>query len=476
MDLGEKEKFEMERRNEENPLGFHGYMAADSFRPRLWDQPTTSQNSPFCDATRGPSLAAPPRLEMGWNAPDSIPRAGGGAAASCFGLLPQSRPQFPDDPGFIERAARFSNFSSFLPNTFRVNDPAGIYGAPPPPPQKGEAIAGETSQSAAASVDNGFNGGSPQKGRRDAGGEPEFSGGALPETPNSDNTHDEPPSKGPSSGAKKRKRGNQETETDQGRAETQFSGETSQENADGKQRSEPKSSSPAGKGGGKNSVDGGGEAPKEDYIHVRARRGQATNSHSLAERLRREKISERMKFLQDLVPGCSKVTGKAVMLDEIINYVQSLQRQVELATVNPRLDFNIESLLSKEMLQPRGISSSSFDFSPELAHPQLHPPQQGLIQSGIPGLGNSSDLHRRSMNAQLTANQMPGAWDEELHHVIQMGFGGSTHLGVQDLHGESSHIEHQDDDDDDEQWKPCDFSYFFSALANSTSLPKFMRP
>jgi hypothetical protein len=69
--------------------------------------------------------------------------------------------------------------------------------------------------------------------------------------------------------------------------------------------------------------------PPKDYIHVRARRGQATDSHSLAERVRREKISERMKLLQDLVPGCSKVTGKAVMLDEIINYVQSLQRQVE---------------------------------------------------------------------------------------------------------------------------------------------------
>lgn len=27
------------------------------------------------------------------------------------------------------------------------------------------------------------------------------------------------------------------------------------------------------------------EAPKENYIHVRARRGQATNSHSLAERV-----------------------------------------------------------------------------------------------------------------------------------------------------------------------------------------------
>ncbi|KAL6577846.1 hypothetical protein OROMI_010174 [Orobanche minor] len=71
------------------------------------------------------------------------------------------------------------------------------------------------------------------------------------------------------------------------------------------------------------------ESPKQDYILVRARRGQATDSHSLAERARREKISERMKILQELVPGCNKVIGKALVLDEIINYIQSLQRQVE---------------------------------------------------------------------------------------------------------------------------------------------------
>ncbi|CAN1344267.1 Transcription factor BEE 2 [Linum perenne] len=70
-------------------------------------------------------------------------------------------------------------------------------------------------------------------------------------------------------------------------------------------------------------------AEKSEYIHVRARRGQATDSHSLAERARREKISRKMKYLQDLVPGCNKITGRAGMLDEIINYVQSLQRQVE---------------------------------------------------------------------------------------------------------------------------------------------------
>ncbi|CAN7006464.1 unnamed protein product [Brassica rapa subsp. trilocularis] len=82
------------------------------------------------------------------------------------------------------------------------------------------------------------------------------------------------------------------------------------------------------------------QEPPKDYIHVRARRGQATDSHSLAERARREKISERMRTLQNLVPGCDKVTGKALMLDEIINYVQSLQNQVEflsmkLASISP---------------------------------------------------------------------------------------------------------------------------------------------
>ncbi|CAN8270488.1 unnamed protein product [Cochlearia groenlandica] len=104
--------------------------------------------------------------------------------------------------------------------------------------------------------------------------------------------------------------------------------------------------------------------PFKDYIHVRARRGQATDSHSLAERARREKISERMTLLQDLVPGCNRITGKAVMLDEIINYVQSLQRQVEflsmkLATINPRMEFNTNTALSTEMIQPMEFLSQS---------------------------------------------------------------------------------------------------------------------
>ncbi|CAA0839552.1 Transcription factor BEE 2 [Striga hermonthica] len=96
---------------------------------------------------------------------------------------------------------------------------------------------------------------------------------------------------------------------------------------------------------------------KPDYIHVWARRGQATDSHSLAERARREKINKKMKCLQYLVLRCNKVTGKARMLDEIIYYVQSLQKQREflsmkLATVYSRLDFCIDNnIFAKEQLQ-----------------------------------------------------------------------------------------------------------------------------
>ncbi|KAL1548395.1 transcription factor BEE 1-like [Salvia divinorum] len=71
------------------------------------------------------------------------------------------------------------------------------------------------------------------------------------------------------------------------------------------------------------------ERKSAEVVHVRAKRGQATDSHSLAERVRREKINERLRCLQDIVPGCYKTMAMSVMLDEIINYVQSLQNQVE---------------------------------------------------------------------------------------------------------------------------------------------------
>ncbi|KAI4328341.1 hypothetical protein L6164_020700 [Bauhinia variegata] len=130
------------------------------------------------------------------------------------------------------------------------------------------------------------------------------------------------------------------------------------ESRDTKAHAEPSSGKPV-----EQSTQPPAEPPKQDYIHVRARRGQATDSHSLAERARREKISERMKILQDLVPGCNKVIGKALVLDEIINYIQSLQRQVEflsmkLEAVNSRMNPGIE------VFPPKDFGQQTFDTAP----------------------------------------------------------------------------------------------------------------
>ncbi|KAI4318348.1 hypothetical protein MLD38_032067 [Melastoma candidum] len=155
------------------------------------------------------------------------------------------------------------------------------------------------------------------------------------------------------------------------------------------------------------------EVTKTDYIHVRARRGQATDSHSLAERARREKISERMKFLQDLVPGCNKITGKAGMLDEIINYVQSLQRQVEflsmkLAVANPRLDLDIDTLFAKESTLACAPNFPSTEMLSDLsAQAFLHfnPASQLASPSGAGSGVNPNPGIWRTISAPLPATE-----------------------------------------------------------------------
>lgn len=184
------------------------------------------------------------------------------------------------------------------------------------------------------------------------------------------------------------------------------------------------------------------DVPKPDYIHVRARRGQATDSHSLAERVRREKISERMKFLQDLVPGCNKITGKAGMLDEIINYVQSLQRQVEflsmkLAAVNPRLDLDLDNIFAKEMNPACTASFPTIDMLSDITNPAYLPfsPTQTVAScSGMEiGINPDSGL-RRTISAPLSIpdtfvdsscfsqSQQPLTWDLGLQNLYNMEF------------------------------------------------------
>lgn len=165
---------------------------------------------------------------------------------------------------------------------------------------------------------------------------------------------------------------------------------------------------------GKTTAGGGeekdsGEDEKPAYVHVRARRGQATDSHSLAERARREKINARMELLKELVPGCSKVSGTALVLEEIINHVQSLQRQVEylsmrLAAVNPRVDFGgLDNLLTTECGRITGLNCKSGMDLEQVSWPDM----------GVHGARNLAQLQQQFWHGDLAhPHQAASQWEK----------------------------------------------------------------
>ncbi|XP_031249080.1 uncharacterized protein LOC116106913 isoform X2 [Pistacia vera] len=74
----------------------------------------------------------------------------------------------------------------------------------------------------------------------------------------------------------------------------------------------------------------------------------------------RERISEGMKCLQDLVQWCNMITEKGGKADETIAYVQSLQPQVEEITQIGNQNANFEPTLNQddEIVNPSVESSS----------------------------------------------------------------------------------------------------------------------
>ncbi|KAI3412216.1 BHLH domain-containing protein [Psidium guajava] len=67
---------------------------------------------------------------------------------------------------------------------------------------------------------------------------------------------------------------------------------------------------------------------------IRAKRGFATHPRSIAERVRRTRISERMRKLQELVPNMDKQTNTADMLDLAVEYIKDLQKQFKILSDN----------------------------------------------------------------------------------------------------------------------------------------------
>jgi hypothetical protein len=119
-----------------------------------------------------------------------------------------------------------------------------------------------------------------------------------------------------------------------------------------------------------------------------------------------------MKLLQDLVPGCNKVTGKALMLDEIINYVQSLQRQVEflsmkLSSVNDtRLDFNVDALVSKDVMIPSSNNRLHEEGLQSKSSSHHHQQQLNIYNNNsqlLPNISSNNMMLQSPMNSLETS-------------------------------------------------------------------------
>ncbi|KAI3445491.1 hypothetical protein Pfo_002156 [Paulownia fortunei] len=67
-----------------------------------------------------------------------------------------------------------------------------------------------------------------------------------------------------------------------------------------------------------------------------SKRSRAAEVHNLSERRRRDRINEKMRALQELIPNCNKA-DKASMLDEAIEYLKALQLQVQIMSMGAGL-------------------------------------------------------------------------------------------------------------------------------------------
>ncbi|EFJ17839.1 hypothetical protein SELMODRAFT_114141, partial [Selaginella moellendorffii] len=70
------------------------------------------------------------------------------------------------------------------------------------------------------------------------------------------------------------------------------------------------------------------DVKKAPPARTSSKRSRAAEVHNLSERRRRDRINEKMKALQELIPNSNK-TDKASMLDEAIEYLKMLQLQLQ---------------------------------------------------------------------------------------------------------------------------------------------------
>ncbi|XP_059633911.1 transcription factor UNE10 [Cornus florida] len=156
-------------------------------------------------------------------------------------------------------------------------------------------------------------------------------------------------------------------------------------------------------------------------------RSRAAAIHNQSERKRRDKINQRMKTLQKMVPNSSK-TDKASMLDEVIEYLKQLQSQVNmLSRVNMSsmmLPMTLQQQLQMSMMTPMsmgmGMGMGVMDMNtmgrPNIAGiPPVIPPAAFMPMaswdSTVDRLANPSTVMADPMSAFLACQSQPMTMD-----------------------------------------------------------------
>uniref|UniRef100_A0ACD5X7Y7 Uncharacterized protein n=1 Tax=Avena sativa TaxID=4498 RepID=A0ACD5X7Y7_AVESA len=156
------------------------------------------------------------------------------------------------------------------------------------------------------------------------------------------------------------------------------------------------------------------EVTKSSRRHGSKRRSRAAEVHNQSERRRRDRINEKMRSLQELIPHCNKA-DKASILDEAIEYLKSLQMQVQIMWMTTGM---------APMMFP-----GAHQFMPPMAvgmNSACMPAAQGLNQMArLPYMNHSMPNHipmnsSAAMNPMYVANQMQNIHLREAsNHFLQ---------------------------------------------------------
>ncbi|XP_020095269.1 transcription factor PIF4-like isoform X2 [Ananas comosus] len=169
------------------------------------------------------------------------------------------------------------------------------------------------------------------------------------------------------------------------------------------------------------------EANNQAQRSTSTRRSRAAEVHNLSERRRRDRINEKMRALQELIPHCNK-SDKASILDEAIEYLKSLQLQVQFlwmgTGMGPMMFRGFHQYMSR--VGPASI-------------PSLHSP---VPMSRAPFMNNQFMASTSTANAANFSNQMPNV-------PLGAGLLGLNHLPLQsqamncDAYGPKTAQQHQ---------------------------------